>query len=261
MPATTSYTTGEIAASPDRRFACSVQPHLPAAAYCTECRRPYAGRFLSVLQDGRAVCYRCVADQRLDTVADEEVAPGKDPAFRNGWFGAIPGVLRKPRSFLGTEPYTGSVKPALRFGFVMCLAGALLPLIFPAIFAPETLNEAWQKAYGQTEVQMTDAQLRLAFLTALPVAAGLKLLVGSALFHVGIRLAGAREGVFREHLRVFALSTGVLLFAIIPPPLGLMIMSLLWGSAMMKWTSARYGLSPIMSMVAVFPALLLLVIL
>lgn len=257
----TTHSAEERQATNVRRFACSVQPHLPAAAYCTECRRPYAGRFLSVLQDGRAVCYRCVTDQRLKTVADEEESVVGDPAFANGWFGAISGVIRDPRRFLGTKAYTGSVKPALRFGFVMCLAGAVLPLVFPAIFAPETLNEAWQKAYGQAEVQLTPAQLRMAFLTALPVAAALKLLVGSALFHVGIRLAGAREGMFREHFRVFALSTGVLLFAIVPPPLGLMIMSLLWGNAMMKWTGARYGLSPMMSMIAVFPALLLLVIL
>lgn len=260
MSASATYTKNESTASSDRRFACSVQPHLPAAAYCTECRRPYAGRFLSVLQDGRAVCYRCVADHRLKTVADNEVVEG-DPAFRNGWLGVIPGVLRQPRRFLGTEPYTGSIKPALRFGFIMCLAGALLPLVWPAIFAPETLNEAWQKAYGQAEVQLTEQQLRLAFLTALPVAAAMKLVIGSALFHVGIRLAGAREGAFKEHLRVFALSTGVLLFAVVPPPLGMMIMSLLWGSAMMKWTNGRYGLSPFMSMVAIFPALLLLVIL
>lgn len=244
----------------DRRYACSVHPHLPAAAYCTQCRRPYAGRFLSVLRDGRAVCYRCVADQRLLTIADHVVVEG-DPAFQNGWFGAIPGVLRDPRRFLGIEPYEGSVLPALRFGFILCLIGAVLPLIWPAIFAPETLNAALEKAYMRSEVELTTDQMRMLFVAMLPLAAALKLLIGSALLHVGVRLAGAREGDYREHLRAFALSAGVLVFGIVPPPFGLILMVVLWSGAMIKWVSARYGISPVMSMIATFPAMLLLIVL
>ena len=247
----------------DRRLACSVHPHMPAAAYCTECRRPYSGRFLSVLADGRAVCFRCVRDQRLSTLEPGETRTDIDPAFENGWWRAAVGAIRTPIETIGVRPYEGPVRPAFIFGLVMSLLGSVLPLVFPAIFAPEALTAIFEAAYGEGEgrPELTADQMRMAFFSALPIAALLKLGIGAALLHVGLRLAGARTGHFRESVRAFALSTGVLLFAIIPPPYGLMVISLLWGSAMMRWVQARYSLSPLLSMIAIFPALLLLVIL
>lgn len=244
----------------ERPFACSVHPHLPAAAYCTECRRPYNGRFLSVLPDGRAVCYRCVVDQRLRTIAEEDLSTD-DPAFGQGFFQAGVRAVRDPRRILGTEEYTGPIRRAVLFGFFMCILGAVLPMVIPAIFAPEVIQEVLQRTFGERQPDLTPQQQQRAFLLSLPVFALMKLMLGSSLLHVGLRLAGARSGSFREHVRVFALCSSVLVFAIIPPPFGIMVMSLLWGSAMMKWVNGRYGLSAMMGMVAVFPALLVMVVL
>lgn len=243
-----------------RRYACSVQPHLPAAAFCTQCRRPYAGRFLSVGEDGRAVCYRCIADHGVRTL-DAPMSHDKDPAFEEGWLGAVSGVVRTPMKTIGRFSAKASIRPAMVFGFVMCLVGAVLPVVWVMILSPQSIDEVFQKVYADRNLDLTMTQMRAFFLMALPFAAGFKLLLGSALLHMGVRVAGAKDARFAENARAFALSTATLLFSIVPAPFGLILVAVVWSRVMMRWVYARYNIPPLRALLALLPALLLLSVL
>lgn len=243
-----------------RRYACSVQPHLPAAAFCTQCRRPYAGRYLSVILDGRAVCYRCISDQGLRTLDTPSAYEG-DYAFKDGWWGAITGVMRTPNQTIGHFPKEVSIRRAMVFGFVMCLVGAILPVVWAMALTPESVNELFQKAYAGRGVDLSVAQMRTTFLMALPFAAAVKLFLGSVLLHLGIRVSGARDAQFAENARAFALSAATLLFAIVPAPFGLILVAVVWSRVMMRWVYARYNIPPLRALIALLPALLLMSIL
>lgn len=243
-----------------RRYACSVQPHLPAAAFCTQCRRPYAGRYLSVLMDGRAVCYRCLQDQGLRTLDAPSTTTG-DYAFQEGWWGAITGVIRTPTQTIGRFPTDMPVRQAMVFGFVMCLIGALLPVVWATLLTPESVDEIFQKAYAGRGVDVSATQMRALFLMALPFAAAFKLFLGSVLLHVGIRVSGARDTRFAENARAFALSAATLLFGIVPAPFGLILVAVVWSRVMMRWVYARYQIPPLRALFALLPALLLMAVL
>lgn len=243
-----------------RRYACSVQPHLPAAAFCTQCRRPYAGRFLSVLRDGRAVCYRCLEDQGLQPVTTPRIGDG-DPAFEKGWWGAIRGVVRAPVQTIGASRYKGSIRPALIFGFVMCLIGAVVPILWALVLSPEGVQETIESVYANRGMTVDPEQMRTMFITALPLAAAFKLIFGSVLLHYGIRFAGVHNVRFRESMRAFALSSGVLMLSVVPAPVGILLIAVLWARAMNRWVHVRYGLTPIRGMLALLPALVLMTIL
>lgn len=243
-----------------RRYACSVQPHLPAAAFCTQCRRPYAGRFLSVGEDGRAVCYRCIEDHGVRTL-DAPTAHDKDPAFEGGWIAAVSGVVRTPMKTIGHFSPQSSIRPAMIFGFVMCLIGAVLPILWVMILSPQSLDEVFQKVYAESSLELTKTQMQAFLLLALPLAAGFKLWVGSALLHMGVRVAGAGDAKFAENARAFALSTATLLFSIVPAPFGLILVAVVWSRVMMRWVYARYNIPPLRALFALLPALLLLSVL
>lgn len=243
-----------------RRYACSVQPHLPAAAFCTQCRRPYAGRFLSILEDGRAVCYRCLSDHGLRTLdaPPTQTASGKDPAFAEGWWGAVSGVIRNPIQTIGRHAPTMSIRSALRFGFVMCVIGSALPILWGSILAPESVNEVFQRTYANTEMELSMTQMRTLLILSIPFAAAFKLFLGSALLHLGVRVSGAKDARYKENLRAFALSSAALLCNIIPAPFGLLLVAVIWSRVMMRWVFGRYRIPPMRAMFALLPALLLM---
>lgn len=243
-----------------RRYACSVQPHLPAAAFCTQCRRPYAGRFLSVLEDGRAVCYRCLADHGLRTLDAPSTAnaSGEDPAFAEGWWGAVSGVIRKPIQTIGRHAPTMSIRTAVTFGFVMCLIGSALPILWASVLSPDSVNEVFQRTYASTEMELSQTQMRTLLIVSLPFAAGFKLFLGSALLHLGMRVSGAKDARYKENLRALSLSSATLLCNIIPAPFGLLLVAVLWSRVMMRWTFGRYGIPPMRAMFALLPTLLLM---
>lgn len=212
------------------------------------------------MPDGRAVCYRCLEDHGLQTVATPRTGEG-DPAFEKGWLGAVKGVIRAPVQTIGSTAYEGSIRPALIFGFVMCLIGVVMPILWQLLISPEGVQASLEEMYASRGMTVDPTQIRRLLITALPLAAALKLLLGSVLLHYGIRFAGVQNVRFRDNARAFALSSGVLLFAIIPRPIGVLLIAVIWARVMIRWVHARYGLSPIRGMLALLPALVLMTIL
>lgn len=213
------------------------------------------------MPDGRAICYRCVADHQVPTVTVRPTVPGKDPALAQGWVHAVVGIMRDPIGYLGAQPYVGSIRPAMLYGLVFCLVGAALSIMWMVLLNSDKMQESiatLSHAYASQGMTMTPVQLRLIFLSSIPIAAVIKLLLGGALLHMGVLLAGGRPTQLREQMRIFALSTGVLLLAVVPPPFSIFLIAIVWGGAMMKWLHARYGLGPFRSMFAVLPALLMI---
>src|SRR5699024_8915365 len=103
--------------------------------------------------------------------------------------------------------------------FVMCLFGAVLPILWALLLSPESVQETIEQAYAGRAARMDAAQMRMLFISALPMAAALKLFFGSALLHYGIRFAGVHNVRFRENARAFALSSGILMLSIVPAPI------------------------------------------
>lgn len=246
----------------DSSISCSVQAHLPAAAFCTVCRRPYAGRFLSVLNDGRAVCFRCASDSSLATLGEDEPldTSAGDPAFQHGLLRAVPFILLKPARAIGSTPYKGRIGPAVRFGYLAALVGRLATVGWLFTLNQDAATKAIQARMDQMGAELSADDLRTALWTSLPIAVFISMAVGVVLFHVGLRLCGARDGSFREHARAYALGSCALLFGLLPPPLGLPLICLAWMSAMMVWTRARYGFTGVRATLAMMPALLLMLL-
>lgn len=212
------------------------------------------------MSDGRAVCYRCLEDHGLQTVTTQPTGDG-DPAFQKGWWGAVKGVIRAPIQTIGSTTYEGSIRPALIFGFVMCLIGAVLPILWALLLSPESVQETIEQAYAGRGMSIDPEQMRMLFISALPIAAAFKLFFGSVLLHYGVRFAGVHNVRFRENARAFALSSGVLLFSIVPAPIGVLLIAVIWARIMIRWVHVRYGLSPLRGMLALLPALVLMTIL
>lgn len=243
-------------------ISCSVQAHLPAAAFCTVCKRPYAGRFLSVLNDGRAVCFRCASDRSLATLGAPEPEDDYDGigerAFQKGLLRAIPFILLKPAKAIGTAPAPNArLWPALRFGFLASLVGRFATVAWLFAIDKEGAMKAIESRMERMGAAVTEDQVRTAIWTSLPIAVALSMMVGIALFHLGLRISGA-TGTFREHARAYALGSAALLFGLLPPPLGLPMICLAWMSAMMVWARARYGFSGFRAALALIPTLLLM---
>lgn len=238
-------------------FYCSVQPHLPAAAFCTVCRRPYAGRYLGVRPDGRAICFRCARDQKID-FADTAPAEG-DPALRGGLLQTLGAILLRAHLTLN-QRYEGSIVPALRFGYLATLAGLVFYLAWQFLLAPEAIDSIIEGVLEQTGGATTMRAARLSLWAVLPIVAAVRLALGAFALHIGLKLAGA-DGALREHARVFALTSSALVLCVLPLYVGSLLAEVLWVMATMAWIRTRYDFTTLRTIAAVLPALLIVVLL
>lgn len=171
------------------------------------------------------------------------------------------GVVRDPIGYLGTEPYRGSMTAAMLYGFVFCLIGSSLSIMWMVLLNADKMQESIEtlsQAYSAQGFALTTVQLRMIFLSSIPIAAVIKLFMGGLLLHLGVKLTGGGATRLKEQMRIFALSTGVLLLGVVPPPFSIFLIAIFWGGAMMKWMHARYAMGPFRSMFAVLPALMII---
>ena len=232
---------------------CTVHVETPAAAFCTVCRRPYGGRFLGVLPDGRAVCYRCAADEKLELASLDAPTSEVDAALAGGWASATARILLRPLVTIGLR-YRGPVGPSLRYGFAATVLGLVMWLGWSLILQRDAIIEAVLASSAERGLDASAGDVQLALWMMVPLLAALRLGLGVVAFHVGTRLAGA-DGTFRENARVFALSSASMLFCVVPMQIGALLSYLVWLMLTLSWVRVRYELNAWRSIVALMPAI------
>lgn len=235
---------------------CSVRPQLPAAAFCTVCKRRYSGRYLSVLPDGRAACFRCVSDKKLGTI--ERVDQTRDPAFRHGLMAGIFGILSGVPRVLAPN-YRGPILSALIFGAVCSMIGMWSAMGW--FLSSDASQAALQAVVDRmTQQPMTVEELRQAIPWVVPVVAIFRMAFGTLLVHAMIRLVVRPIGnPIKQHARLYALSCVSMLLLTIPGMWGAAAANIIWVLVTLTWVRMLYpSLTIWRVMLVVFPHILLL---
>lgn len=231
---------------------CVANPQLPAAAFCTVCRQPFSGKFLGVRDDGRAVCHGCA---RRDDIplngAPHSEGQHADPLLQQGWFRASAAVVATPHISLARDD-ASSPWPAIAFGFVATLFGYALTLgwnivLYPALFVAEVSANAEALGFSGERTALT----WLAWLGT-PIAAGLRLFVGTIILHVCL-LVPARDARVASTARIFGLSSVALLLCAIPI-VGSYLAMVVWISTVLAWLRARYRIRTFMALFVILPS-------
>lgn len=232
---------------------CSANPSLAAAAICTSCRRPFAGKFLAVRTDGRAICYTCAQREDVDVIPRDDLRD-EDPILRGSWKESFTRVVADtPVQF--ANDFTGAVGPALRAGYLWTVFGYVLTWMWLYIFQYQSVMEWLESSFEQPIDPNLMPWIPWA---AIPIMAALRLFVGAAFFHFGLRLSGAPKETYGQHLRFFALSSVTLLLCVIPIA-GPILAIVAWLNAAMAYGRVRYKLSGLGGILAVVPGLLVVV--
>lgn len=224
----------------DAEIWCSVRPYLPAAAFCTICRRSYSGRYLSVVADGRAACFRCVADQRLTTI--ERTNGKRDPAFRSGIFALLLAILTGgPRAL--TPAYRGPIWKALLFGAICSIFGTWFSMV--RFLASSQGQELFQQTLERAQPPIAEEVLRAAFLWATPLVAVMRMAMGAILVHVMLRLwVGENTQPLRVHARLYAFTCASSLLLVLPGLWGALATNAIWCMASFNWIRQVYPTLP-----------------
>jgi hypothetical protein len=234
-------------AEPSSTIRCSIVPADPAAAFCTVCHFAFAGRFLSVRPDGRAICHRCARDQGGVLLADTTRVP-RDPLLSRGIIHAFGQVLFQPQVSL-TQPYRGPVLPAVALGFFATNVGYAMMALWIQILAWDDWMASVRTGVG-SEIS-PDTALALLWLT-MPLLATVRFIGGLALFHLGARLAGAPDDSIRTHARVFSLVC-LSAFAGVIPHIGWMIALVATTSSIAVFLRASYQFTMLRAVAATLP--------
>lgn len=237
---------------------CSVRPDLPAAAFCMACKRRYSGRFLSVLPDGRAACFRCVRDLKLGTI--QRFDESKDPVFQRGLFPGILAILYgSPHQLL--PRYKGPITQALLLGIAATMIGlwASTTWFLNSEAADTELLRVVERiqAQGQT---MSVEELRRAIPWFVPIVAVLRMVMGVAIVHLMIRLVAPKPTLpLRAHARLYALSCVSMLLLLIPGFWGATAANMTWALVTFSWLRAAYPqMNAWRVMLIVFPHIFIL---
>lgn len=239
-------------ATPGAPVLCSVNPQLPAVAFCTVCRRPFSGRYVGVRRDGRAVCHPCAQREGIELLEASATAEG-DPVLR--------GRLREIFLRVGlttaetfSREYTGPIGPSLRFGYITTVIGFAAALAWIYVLRYDAFMAALAEVNGDS---MPPGLMPWAPWLGLPITAALRMVVGVTAMHVGFRMMGVPAGTFAQHARLFGLtSVSMLLCAI--PALGPLFALAMWMNVSMTYLHVRYGLSWFRRVVATLPCLMML---
>ena len=234
---------------------CAASPALNAAAFCTVCGQPFSGRYLGVAGDGRAVCFACV---RRDGLAITLASPtvGGDPVLVDGWFSALRRILTQPhRTFAAT--YRVPLLPAVTFGYVFTLLGFAATNAWDLMLFGDEFVQSLVDGWDAVGVTLEPARANAALWLCLPIAAAIRMGVGSALLHIGIRLTVGPAAQLRESVRLFSLTSATLALCVIPT-VGSFLALVTWISACMACLQTRQGLRTFAALIALLPALLVI---
>jgi len=233
---------------------CTAQPGEPAAAFCSQCRLPYSGRYLAVRLDGRAVCHACVERENIaiDRPNHEKLS---DPLIRSGWRRVLMVVLTRPSSL--SQEYRGPIGPALRLGLLWTFAGHTLNTAWLMLLQGAALVEALRE---QSDGQIPESALPWVPWLVMPILVLIRQGLGALLFHAGLRAAGASGEQWRSHARVFSLMSVTMLLSVIPV-FGKVLAVIWFCRAGLSYARQSYGLSLWRAFLALFPCFLLLALL
>ncbi len=236
---------------PSRLPSCSSQPALPAAALCSVCRQPFAGRFLTVRPDGRAICHAC-ADRESLPLQRAERNESRDPVLAMGWRRTLLAVLAEPRT-LAVE-YRGPIGPAVRMGLLWTFMGHLVKTSWVLTLQGEYVMDELRKNVPD---DFPPDLIGWVPWLALPIALLFRITFGFGLFHLGLRLAGASADQWRSHLRAWSLASVTLLFCLVPM-FGPLLSVMAWISVIIGYARQSYGLSTWRAALALFPSVVVI---
>jgi hypothetical protein len=231
---------------------CSVNHQLIASAFCTVCRKPFSGRYIGVRRDGRAVCHPCAQREGIDLVDSGAPAAG-DPVLK-GRLRDIFFRIAVTTAETFARDFNGPLGPSLRFGYITTVIGYAAALGWIYLLRYDAFIAALTEVNGAS---VPPELMPWAPWLGLPVTAAMRLVVGVTLMHAGFRMVGVPAGTFSQHARLFALTSVSLLLCAVPV-LGPFFALAMWMNVSMTYLRSRYAISPIRSMLATLPCLLVL---
>ncbi len=220
---------------------------------------PFHGDTLATRYDGRAICTSCALALNVE-VHGPPMADGLDPVLAEGWLSAIVYVTVRAHQTL-SRPYSGSIGPAIRFGYVMTLAGIAMWLGWVLLLHPEPFLAMIIEAMETSQRELPEGDPEQAALIGawlmVPLFAAVRLTFGGLAIHLGARLAGAPKGTFHDHLRLFSLASASLVFCILPE-FGPFVAMIIWLSTTLAFLRQRYGFGLMRSLASTLPAMLVM---
>lgn len=230
---------------------CTVHPERSAAAFCTVCKLPFAGLYLAVRPDGRAICHSCAREQGGMLYADA-TRTNHDPLASRGIVSVLGALLLRPADAL-TSRFSGAIAPALGMSFVSTLIGYAAWVFWILLLVrDQILDLARQRLGNSVEEDLLVTGLWL----SVPLLALLRTAIAPLLVHIGARLAGAPEDSLRANIRATALSSVSLLLIVIPA-LGAFMALIVGVRALLHFLRSRYDFSYPRAIIALLPFLLL----
>ena len=230
---------------------CSVHPERSAAAFCTVCKLPFAGLFLAVRPDGRAICHNCAREQGGMLYADA-TRTNHDPFASQGVTAVLGALLLRPADALSSR-FSGAVAPALGTSFVASLIGYASWVFWVLLLVREQILALARERLGAS---VEEDLLVTGLWLSVPVLALLRTALAPILVHIGARLAGAPEDSLRANIRATALSSVSLLLVAIPA-LGAFLALIVGIRALLHFLRARYDFTYPRAVAALLPFLLL----
>lgn len=230
---------------------CTVHPERSAAAFCTACKLPYAGLYLAVRPDGRAICHNCAREQGGMLYADA-TRTNHDPLANSGITSVLGALLLRPSEALSSR-FSGAVAPALGMSFIASLIGYASWVFWLLLLVRDQLLTLAQERLG-TAVE--EDLLVTGLWLSVPLLALVRTAIAPILVHIGARLAGAPEDSLRANVRATALSSVSLLLVTIPA-LGAFLALIVGVRAMLHFLRARYDFTYLRAIAALLPFLLL----
>lgn len=230
---------------------CSVHPERSAAAFCTVCKLPFAGLFLAVRPNGRAICHNCAREQDGMLYADA-TRTNHDPFVSQGVTAVLGALLLRPADALSSR-FSGAVAPALGMSFVASLIGYACWVFWILLLVREQILALAQQRLGTA---IEEDLLVTGLWLSVPILAFLRTAVAPILVHIGARLAGAPEDSLRSNVRATALSSVSLLLVAIPA-LGAFLAFIVGVRALLHFLRARFDFSYPRAILALLPFILL----
>lgn len=187
----------------------------------------------------------------LGTTTRPEV---RDPVLAAGWRKTFIAVLTEPRT-LAAE-YRGPIGPAIRMGLLWAFMGHLIKVAWLMTLSGEEMLTLLRE--NDAAAQFSDQVLLWTPWMAVPFAIFFRMVLGFALFHAGLRVAGAAPEQLRAHARAYSLANITLLFSVIPV-FGPILATFAWFNVILGYARRSYGMSTWRASLALSPCILFIV--
>ena len=189
---------------------CAYHEGAPGIAVCTECSADICAACHGSDLRGYCVCASCREKFAPPTTPWEDPRADYSPrAFGQTLWDAI----KSPRSFFHKTRFSGSWVPAVVFGAICLAVGLLFSSAWQLLLLDETgklLAEMADKA------GVTMEMARAAVFLAVPVRAVIVFGLHLGLFHLAMKVAGARSNLSLD-ARIVGYSLSAYAFLLIPP--------------------------------------------